>query len=207
MPGALSLGASLTTDPLSSSSGWKYKECEVLHLLLCFDFLVDEELQLFPYCFFFCFCFSSLVQMLPHFSMFLVFSLFIDSSNIHYFGNSYLEFEGFELKAINTITVSFQSESAQGTIIYVDQGPANGDFFFMKLFILDGVLQVKPTPLFWLFFFKLPILYCFLDIILVILSSSTMFQYAFCCNEDEEFTLIISSVPVNDGDVHVVNIR
>lgn len=86
--------------------------------------------------------------MLPHFSMFLVFSLFIDSSNIHYFGNSYLEFEGFELKAINTITVSFQSESAQGTIIYVDQGPANGDFFFMKLFILDGVLQVKPTPLF-----------------------------------------------------------
>lgn len=68
---------------------------------------------------------------------------FLDSSNIQYFGNSYLEFEGFDLSAINTITVSFQSGVAQGTILYVDQGPANGDFFFMKLFILDGALQVK----------------------------------------------------------------
>lgn len=70
---------------------------------------------------------------------------FLDSTNIQYFGNSYLEFEGFDLSAINTITVSFQSGAAQGTILYVDQGPANGDFFFMKLLILDGALQVKKN--------------------------------------------------------------
>lgn len=89
--------------------------------------------------------------MLPKFSVFSVFARFTDSSNIHYFGNSYLEFEGFELETINTITVSFQSKATQGTIIYVDQGPANGDFLFMKLFILDGVLQVKATPSFGLY--------------------------------------------------------
>lgn len=34
-----------------------------------------------------------------------------------------------------------------------------------------------------------------------------MFQYAFCCNEEEEVTWISTSVPVNDGEVHIVNIR
>lgn len=89
--------------------------------------------------------------MLPQFSASPVFACFIDSSNIHYFGDSYLEFEGFKLETINTITVSFQSGAAQGTIIYVDQGPASGDFLFMKLFILDGLLQVKPIPSFGFF--------------------------------------------------------
>lgn len=123
---------------------------------------MKEELSLFRYCVFIGFQFSA----------FPVFACFIDSSNIHYFGNSYLEFEGFELEAVNTITVSFQSEAAKGTIIYVDQGPANGDFFFMKLFILDGVLQVKPTPSFGFFFLLLPALYCFLVVICVTLPSS-----------------------------------
>lgn len=96
--------------------------------------------------------FLPFVQMLPS-NFFCACS--VDASNIHYFGNSYLEFEGFELEAINTITVSFQSQAAQGTIIYVDQGPANGDFFFMKLFILEGALQVTPTQSFGFFFFFL----------------------------------------------------
>ncbi|KAG7230166.1 hypothetical protein INR49_009886 [Caranx melampygus] len=65
----------------------------------------------------------------------------LDSSYIHYFGNSYLEFGGIDLSALNNITVRFQTQVAQGTIFYVDQGPANGDFFFMKLFILDGILR------------------------------------------------------------------
>ncbi|XP_034008091.1 protein eyes shut homolog [Trematomus bernacchii] len=64
-----------------------------------------------------------------------------DSSFVHYFGNSYLEFEGIDLSALNNITVRFQTQVSQGTILYVDQGPANGDLFFMKLFILNGSLQ------------------------------------------------------------------
>ncbi|KAM7385717.1 hypothetical protein PAMP_001779 [Pampus punctatissimus] len=64
-----------------------------------------------------------------------------DSSYVQYFGNSYLEFEGIDLSSLNNITVRLQTQVAQGTILYVDQGPANGDFFFMKLFVLDGILQ------------------------------------------------------------------
>uniref|UniRef100_A0A8C7WP38 Protein eyes shut homolog n=1 Tax=Oryzias sinensis TaxID=183150 RepID=A0A8C7WP38_9TELE len=60
---------------------------------------------------------------------------------IQYFGNSYLEFKGIDLSAHNNITVSFQTTAALGTLLYVDQGPVNGDFFFMKLFIQDGILQ------------------------------------------------------------------
>ncbi|XP_047458100.1 protein eyes shut homolog [Mugil cephalus] len=95
-----------------------------------------------------------------------------DSSFLHYFGNSYLEFQGIDLSALNNITVRFQTTAAQGTILYVDQGPANGDFFFMKLFIRDGILQ-----------------------------------YAFCCNEDDEVAQISTSVHVDNGTVHIVNIR
>uniref|UniRef100_A0A667Y4L9 Protein eyes shut homolog n=1 Tax=Myripristis murdjan TaxID=586833 RepID=A0A667Y4L9_9TELE len=64
-----------------------------------------------------------------------------DSSYLWYFGNSYLEFEDIDLGALNNITLRFQTQVARGTILYVDQGPLNGDFFFMKLFILDGILQ------------------------------------------------------------------
>ncbi|XP_034753236.1 protein eyes shut homolog isoform X1 [Etheostoma cragini] len=63
------------------------------------------------------------------------------SSYVQYFGNSYLEFEGIELSTFNNIAVRFQTQVAQGTILYVDQGPTNGDLFFLKLFILDGILQ------------------------------------------------------------------
>ncbi|KAI9535204.1 hypothetical protein NQZ68_002758 [Dissostichus eleginoides] len=47
-----------------------------------------------------------------------------NSSYVHYFGNSYLEFEGIDLSALNNITVRFQTQVSQGTILYVDQGPA-----------------------------------------------------------------------------------
>ncbi|KAI3363129.1 hypothetical protein L3Q82_011776 [Scortum barcoo] len=93
-------------------------------------------------------------------------------SYVRYFGNSYLEFEGIDLSALNNITVRFQTQEAQGTILYMDEGAANGDFFFMKLFILDGILQ-----------------------------------YAFCCNEEEAVTRISTLIRVNDGKVHIVNIR
>ncbi|CAM9168929.1 unnamed protein product, partial [Lampetra planeri] len=108
-----------------------------------------------------CFCHPGFVVRLPTFS-----------SYIHYFGNSYQEFEGTDLWPINNITVRFQTQVANGTIMYVDQGPANGDFFFMKLFVLDGILQ-----------------------------------FSFCCNEDEEVTWISTLIHVNDGEVHIVNIR
>ncbi|KAM3606576.1 uncharacterized protein V6R79_019083 [Siganus canaliculatus] len=64
-----------------------------------------------------------------------------DWSYVHYFGTSYLEFEGIDLNALNNITLRFQTQATQGTILYVDQGPAKGDFFFMKVSILDGFLQ------------------------------------------------------------------
>ncbi|XP_030603557.1 protein eyes shut homolog [Archocentrus centrarchus] len=95
-----------------------------------------------------------------------------DSSYLHYFGNSYLEFPGIDLGILNNITVKFQTMLAHGTILYVDQGPVNGDFFFMKLFILDGILQ-----------------------------------YAFCCNEEEEVKQMTTLIRVDDGTVHIVNIR
>lgn len=34
-----------------------------------------------------------------------------------------------------------------------------------------------------------------------------MFQYAFCCNEEEEVTQISTVIHVDDGNVHIVNIR
>ncbi|PWA25825.1 hypothetical protein CCH79_00001550, partial [Gambusia affinis] len=64
-----------------------------------------------------------------------------NSSYLHYFGNSYLEFQGVDLGTLNNIYVRFQTTASQGTLLYVDQGPINGDFFFMKLFIQDGILQ------------------------------------------------------------------
>lgn len=35
----------------------------------------------------------------------------------------------------------------------------------------------------------------------------TLFQYAFCCNQEDEVAWINSLMPVSDGKVHVVNIR
>uniref|UniRef100_A0A8C5HG05 Protein eyes shut homolog n=1 Tax=Gouania willdenowi TaxID=441366 RepID=A0A8C5HG05_GOUWI len=95
-----------------------------------------------------------------------------ESSYVHYFGSSFLEFHSIDLGSLNTITVRFQTTVAQGTILYVDQGPANGDFFFVKLFILNGFLQ-----------------------------------YAFCCNEEEGTTHMNTFIHVDNGLVHIVNIR
>ncbi|KAM6923263.1 protein eyes shut homolog [Lycodopsis pacificus] len=64
-----------------------------------------------------------------------------DSSYNQFFGNSYMEFKGIDLSSLNNITVRFQTQVTHGTILYVDQGPAYGDLFFIKLFILDGILQ------------------------------------------------------------------
>uniref|UniRef100_A0A672IFL9 Protein eyes shut homolog n=1 Tax=Salarias fasciatus TaxID=181472 RepID=A0A672IFL9_SALFA len=61
---------------------------------------------------------------------------------VHYFGNSYLEFGGLDLSVLNNITVRFQTTASQGLLLYVDQGPTNGDFFFMKLFISGGALAL-----------------------------------------------------------------
>ncbi|XP_064792399.1 protein eyes shut homolog [Oncorhynchus masou masou] len=65
----------------------------------------------------------------------------LHSSYVQYSGNSYLEFEGIDLGANNNITVRFQTQEAQGTILYVDQGAVTRGFFFMKLFIQEGMLQ------------------------------------------------------------------
>lgn len=88
-------------------------------------------------------CVLLLFTLSPYFSFLYIFFYFPVASYIQYFGNSYLEFEGIELSAFNNITVRFQTQVTQGTILYVDQVPTNGGFFFLKLFILDGILQVK----------------------------------------------------------------
>uniref|UniRef100_UPI003AAC0E98 protein eyes shut homolog n=1 Tax=Centroberyx gerrardi TaxID=166262 RepID=UPI003AAC0E98 len=84
---------------------------------------------------------STLTTPMPAFSPATMAEQPSDSSYTQYFGNSYLEFEGIDLGALNNITVRFQTQVAQGTILYVDQGPINSDFFFMKLFVLNGILQ------------------------------------------------------------------
>uniref|UniRef100_A0AAQ4PNF4 Uncharacterized protein n=1 Tax=Gasterosteus aculeatus aculeatus TaxID=481459 RepID=A0AAQ4PNF4_GASAC len=81
-------------------------------------------------------------DLLPNFLL-SIFLYFPDSSYIQYFGNSYMEFDGIDLGELNNVTLRFQAQVTHGTILYVDQGPANQDFFFMKLFILDGILQYQ----------------------------------------------------------------
>lgn len=103
-----------------------------------------------------------------------------------------------ELAAVNNITVSFQTTAAQGTLLYVDQGPAN-PHFFMKLFMVDRLLKVGTTT-----FFTTVTSSQFKD---AQFSDSHMLQYAFCCNEEEGVTWIGTSVPLDDSRVSVVNIR
>ncbi|KAK6489872.1 protein eyes shut-like protein [Huso huso] len=62
-------------------------------------------------------------------------------SYVHYHGNSFLVFEGISLHAQNNISVRFQSQNPEGTLLYADQGQTAADFFFIKLFIEHGNLQ------------------------------------------------------------------
>lgn len=104
-----------------------------------------------------------------------------------------------ELAVVNNITVSFQTAAAQGTLLYVDQSPAN-PHFFMKLFVLDGLLQVETST------FLTTSTSSQFKSCSEILDSHAL-QYAFCCNEEEGVTQIGTSVPVDDDRVNVVNIR
>lgn len=86
------------------------------------------------------------VRLTDDFSLAHFFPVLRGSSNVQYFGDSYLEFAAVELAAVNDITVSFQTAAARGTLLYVDQGPANAHFF-MKLFLINGLLQVETKTL------------------------------------------------------------
>ena len=72
-----------------------------------------------------------------------VFSL-VDQSFHRYFGSSYLEVGGIEPTTLFCITVKVQTKVAHGTIFYLDQGPNDG-YFFMKLYLTGGILQVRDT--------------------------------------------------------------
>uniref|UniRef100_A0AAV2JPI9 Protein eyes shut homolog n=1 Tax=Knipowitschia caucasica TaxID=637954 RepID=A0AAV2JPI9_KNICA len=63
------------------------------------------------------------------------------TANVKYFGDSFLEFDGIEMNRLNDITLRFQTRSSQGTLLYMDHGPANNQFFFIKVFITEGVLK------------------------------------------------------------------
>ncbi|XP_067092648.1 protein eyes shut homolog [Osmerus mordax] len=62
------------------------------------------------------------------------------SGLLQYTGSSYLAFEGLQVGAENSLVVRFHTSLRQGTLLYVDQGSSR-DLFFMKLFLLDGMLQ------------------------------------------------------------------
>ncbi|KAK1792108.1 hypothetical protein P4O66_001885 [Electrophorus voltai] len=60
-----------------------------------------------------------------------------------YFGDSFLEFEGTDLSAVSNITVRFQTDSWNGTLLYADQGPMPGGLFFIKLYLQNGIVQYE----------------------------------------------------------------
>lgn len=64
-------------------------------------------------------------------------------------GNSFLEFEGIELGAVFNLTVRFQTEVREGTLLYLDQGTMPRGDFFIKLHVSSGTLQVKLHALFF----------------------------------------------------------
>ena len=67
-----------------------------------------------------------------------------DVSYVRYSGDSYLEFQGVDLGTASTITMRFQTLEVNGTLLYSDQGRDVSAFFFIKLFIHEGTLQVMP---------------------------------------------------------------
>lgn len=69
-------------------------------------------------------------------------SSFIDFNYAQYHGDSYLEFQGLQLKPQNNIRLEFQTYSCQGLLLYIEQSPAAMGQFFIQLFIKHGTLQV-----------------------------------------------------------------
>ncbi|XP_036403134.1 protein eyes shut homolog [Megalops cyprinoides] len=68
-----------------------------------------------------------------------------DFSYVSYSGDSYMEFEGISLGVTSNFSIRFQSKESEGTILYVDQGPVTNGYFFIKLFIQQGMLQYEFT--------------------------------------------------------------
>uniref|UniRef100_A0A674KD90 Protein eyes shut homolog n=1 Tax=Terrapene triunguis TaxID=2587831 RepID=A0A674KD90_9SAUR len=68
-----------------------------------------------------------------------------DFNYAQYHGDSYLEFQGLQLKPQNNIHLEFQTYSCQGLLLYIEQSPATMGHFFIQLFIKHGTLQV-PEP-------------------------------------------------------------
>ncbi|XP_028845065.1 protein eyes shut homolog isoform X2 [Denticeps clupeoides] len=64
-----------------------------------------------------------------------------DIRYVRYDSDSYMEFQGIDLGALSTITVRLQTQEPNGTILYADQGLVATGFFFIKLFIAQGMLQ------------------------------------------------------------------
>ncbi|XP_051945836.1 protein eyes shut homolog [Xyrauchen texanus] len=58
-----------------------------------------------------------------------------------YSGNSFLEFAGIEIGAVLSVTVRFQTNARDGTLLYSDQGPVPRGVFFIKLYIYKGTLK------------------------------------------------------------------
>ncbi|XP_042313279.1 protein eyes shut homolog [Sceloporus undulatus] len=66
-----------------------------------------------------------------------------DFSYIQYQGDSYMEFQGFDLHPQNNISLEFQTTGLQGVLLHVEQKPPTTGPFFIQLSVMHGVLQYQ----------------------------------------------------------------
>lgn len=68
---------------------------------------------------------------------------FADFSYAHYYGDSYLEFQGLHLNVQNFIHLEFKTYKPDGLLLYVEESSESIGQFLIQLFIRHGILQVR----------------------------------------------------------------
>ncbi|KAJ7408908.1 hypothetical protein WISP_117894 [Willisornis vidua] len=64
-------------------------------------------------------------------------------SYAHYYGNSYLEFQGLHLNMKNFIHLEFKTYNPYGLLLNIEQSPETIQHFLIRLFISNGTLQYQ----------------------------------------------------------------
>ncbi|OPJ73421.1 hypothetical protein AV530_005778 [Patagioenas fasciata monilis] len=67
----------------------------------------------------------------------------LDFSHAHYYGDSYLEFQGLNLKMQNFFHLEFKTYNGHGLLLYIDQSSETRGHFLIQLFIKHGTLQYQ----------------------------------------------------------------
>ncbi|XP_048361823.1 protein eyes shut homolog [Sphaerodactylus townsendi] len=68
---------------------------------------------------------------------------FSDFSYIQYEGDSYVEFDGFQLHPQNNIHLEFHTTGLHGVIFYIEQNPTTIGQSFIQLSVKNGILQYQ----------------------------------------------------------------